>query len=121
MQAIAMVFPFASRSMIAAITSPKIILPDESKGHRGSRQILTFLSLSSTELRIKWPPHATTAARGFSSVQPELVDQLHHILRQRPPRLGIQPGYGGFITSSLRRAGRDDVAQVSIRVTDQAE
>jgi hypothetical protein len=42
MQAIAMVFPFASRSMIAAITAPKVILPDESKGHSGSRQILTL-------------------------------------------------------------------------------
>jgi hypothetical protein len=110
--------PRASRSTIAA---PKVILPDESKGHSGSLQILTFLSLSSSELRIEWPPHSTTAAPGFCSVQAELVDQLHHILRQRPPRLGVQPGYGGFITSSLHGAGRDDVAQVTIPVTDQAE
>jgi hypothetical protein len=117
MQAIAMVFPFASRSMIAAITAPKVILPDESKGHSGSRQIPTL----PRRLRIEWPPRSRTAARGFCSVQAKLMDQLHHVLRQRPPRLGVQPGYGGFITSSLHRAGRDDVAQVSIRVTDQAE
>jgi hypothetical protein len=113
--------PRASRSTIAAITAPKIILPDESKGHSGSRQILTFLSHSSRELRIEWRLRSRTAACDFCSVQAELMDEFHHVLRQRPPRLGVQPSYGGFITSRLDRAGRDDVAQVSIRVTDQAE